>query len=185
MLLIGMCLLVALLFTQPATADTLDFSCGSGTCTGVVVQNGSNYSSTGIGLTSNFESDPFSLVFDTSMMGTSGSIQLFETENNVSFADFAGTITGFSATTSGNLTLLNLSANWFPLPTDVNGTAGQTPFSSVITVAVGDPTLSAFSVDVPITTPEPAAPVLFAAGLAGLGLLLKRKAAVPASASVL
>lgn len=175
MLLIGLSLLVAMLFTQPALADTLDFSCGAGTCTGTVVQNGSNFSSSGIGLAGSFESDPFSLVFDTSQLGTSGSIELLETESNLTSVDFVGTITGFTSSTSGGLTLLNLSAVWFPLPSDVTGPSGYTPFSSVITLAVGDPTLSAYSVDVPIQTPEPAVPVLSCAGLLGIGLLLKRK----------
>jgi hypothetical protein len=185
MLLIALALLVGMLYTQPATADTLDFSCGAGTCTGTVVQSGSNFSSSGIGLAASFESDPFSLVFDTSQLGNSGSIELLETENNVTFVDFVGTITGFTSSASGSLTLLNLSANWFPLPSDVTGPDGYTPFSSVITLSVGDPTLAAYSVDVPIQTPEPAVPVLSCAGLLGLGLLLKRKGAVLASPSAL
>jgi len=174
LLLFGLGLLVALSFAPAAKADALDFSCGSGTCTGIVVQSGSNFSSNGIGLTANFEGDQFSLVFDTSNAGLPSSIQLMEG----GAADFVGTITGFSSSTDSGtgLTQVNLSAVWFPLPSDVNGSAGVTPFSSVISLSISNNTLQALSVDVPIVTPEPATPMLLSAGLLGLGFLLKRKA---------
>ena len=174
MLLIGLGMLAITLFTQPILADTIDFSCGAGTCTGTVVQTGTDYSSTGIGLSSNLENDPFTLIFDTSQIGNLGSIQI--QENGVT--DFVGTITSFTASSSGSLTDLNLAANWNVLPADANNPSGETPFSTVITLSVGDPTLDAYSVDVPMITPEPAVPVLLTGSLLALGFLLKRKAAV-------
>ena len=158
-----------------AKADTLDFACGGGNpCTGTVVAGaGNNYSSTGIGgVTSSFEADPFSLVFDTS----NGTIQLMES----GATDFVGTISSFTPASSGGFTSLNLIVNWTTIPNDVGGNAGTTPLSSVISITSNG---SAWSVDVPITTttvPEPSALMLLAAGLVGLGLLVKFKGALVA-----
>lgn len=158
----------------PAKADQfLDFSCGSGTCSGAVSPNGTNFSSTGIGVTSNFEADPFSLVFDTSTR----SIQLMES----GVADFVGTITSFTSNSGGGLTQLNLAVNWATIPADVTGgNTGSTPFSDVISITgIGN----AWSVDVPISitsVPEPSAFALLAAGLVGLALRMKFKGSLVA-----
>lgn len=168
--------LVASLFVQAAKADTVDFACGGASaCSGTVAANGTNFSSTGIGLTSSIAgdgSDPFTLVFDTS----SGSIKILE--NGV--PDFAGTITSYTYSAGSGFTNLNLSVNWTTVPADGGIAPGTTPFSSVISIASNG---NAWSVDVPVSTvpaPEPSALVLLAAGLAGVGLLLKTKSTVSA-----
>lgn len=172
LLLIGLTLLVVTFFAQAAKADTIDFACGGAqTCTGTVVQSGANFSTSGIGVSASFESDPFTLAFDTG----AGTISLSEGGT----MEFVGTITNLSATTSGGLTTLDLGVDWTSLPSDVSGNQGITPFpsGSVVSIAFGG---SATSVDVPIVTPEPSAPLLLSSGLVGLGLLLKRRGAVSA-----
>ena len=153
--------------SSPAKADQLvDFSCGSGSCTGTVVPSGANFSSTGIGVTpgttiSEVAGDTFSLIFDTS----SGSIQVLENEGSGFVLDFGGTITNFTSSSLSGLTDLNLSVNWTTIPGDVSGTTGTTPFSSVISIVSNG---SAYSVDVPISTttvPEPSSILLLGAGL--------------------
>ena len=164
-------LAVFALASSPAKADNIDFSCGSGTCSGTVMASGGNFSTTGIGVTSGTTilgegADTFSLVFDTS----TGSIQILE--NGV--VDFAGTITNFTSSSSGGLTNLQLNVNWTTIPGDVNGNTGTTPIccNSVISIQTNGGTLSAWSVDVPITTtfvPEPSSLLLLGAGLLLLG----------------
>jgi hypothetical protein len=158
----------------PAKADQiLDFACGGGgtACTGSVASGG-GYSTTGIGVSANFEpADPFSLVFNTS----SNTISIWEGGTQ----EFVGTITNLAVTT-GTLTTLDLGVNWTQLPSDVNGSQGITPFpsGSVVDISFGG---SALSVDIPIVaTPEPSALLLLAAGLVGLGLLVKFKGALVA-----
>src|SRR5260370_26574191 len=159
-------LAVFALASSPAKADNIDFSCGSGTCTGTVVASGTNFSTTGIWVTPGStilgeSGDTFSLVFDTS----SNSIKILE--NGV--VDFAGTITSFTPSSSGGLTQLNLVVNWTTIPGDVGGNIGTTPLSSVISITSSS---SAFSVDVPIltsTVPEPSSILLLGAGLLLLG----------------
>jgi hypothetical protein len=166
LLLIGLGLLVATLFAPGAKADSLDFACGAGSCTGTVVASGGNFSSTGIGLASNFETDPFNLMFDTS----TSSIQLVELTDPADV--FTGTITGFSSSSGSGFTNVDLSAYWTSLPADVNGIVGVTPFTFILSMANAG---QAFSVDVPISTPEPSALVLLGVGVVSLGLLLKFK----------
>ena len=166
-LLVGLGLLVAALFAQGAKADTLDFSCGSGSCTGTVVASGGNFSTAGILLTSSFESDPFTLVFDTA----TSSIQLVEDVTDA----FTGTITSFSSSSSAGLTSVVLNTIWTTIPSDVSASTAVTPFGFVIS---SSDTGQAVSVDIPIATPEPSILVLLAAGMVCLGLLLKSKKAV-------
>src|SRR5207245_5411509 len=159
-------LIMAVLASSPAKADNIDFACGGSiTCTGTVVANGGNFSSTGIGGTSNISgesADTFSLIFDTS----TGSIQI--QENGV--VDFAGTITSFTRSSSGGLARLNLVVNCTTIPCDVGGNIGTTPLSSVISITSSG---SAFSVDVPIltsTVPEPSSLLLLGAAFFLLGI---------------
>jgi len=169
-LLAGLGFLVLTLFTQSAKADTIDFSCGgSQTCTGTVVQSGSNYSSMGIGLTSSFDTNLYTLTFDTS----TDTITI--TENGTSTA-FVGTITGLTTSDSGGLTVLDFGVDWTTFPSGSYGTEGSTPSpaGSVVSISISG---NALSVDIPIVAPEPSVPVLLSAGLIALGLLLKHRAA--------
>lgn len=165
----------------PAKADQLiDFSCGSGTCSGTVTASGGNFSTTGIGVTSNIASEPgtdtFSLVFDTS----NGTIHIDENSGSGLVADFVGTISQVTSSSCGPFTCIQLGVNWTTIPGDVSGSSGTTPFpaGSVVDITTNG---NAFSVDIPVSTvPEPSAVILLAAGLMGLALHLKFKGALSA-----
>jgi len=175
-------LLVASLLVQPVRADTIavDFSCNLATCTGTVTNpSAGDFSGSGITVTESSGSgftastDTFTLAFDT----LSGMISI--TDNGPGAEDFSGTITSFvpsGGSTTGNLTLY---ADWTTIPSDV-----QAYFNSLTGTDSGAVTFvlssgAATSVDVTITTaPEPGVLLLCCAGLFGLGLMLKRRAAV-------
>ncbi len=166
----GLGLLLVTLFVQSAKADTIDFGCGGGqACTGVVVQSGSNYSSTGISVTGSYDSDPFTLVFD------SNDDMISITENGGP-DQFSGTITTLTATSSDGFTTLELGVDWTSIPSDL-GNWGITPdpSGSIVSITISG---SALSVDIPIETPEPAASLLLSGGLVVLCLIYKRKAGV-------
>jgi hypothetical protein len=179
LVLLGVCLLVATLFTQEAKADALyDFGCSAGACTGTVTGSFPDFSTTASGIlglsggqivpSAPFDTGAtFTLFFDT----TAGTISLVEDDGD----QLLGTITGVSLGTSSDpgTTNIDLTATWYSIPADMLGVAGSTPTSSVITITNSG---QAFSVDIPITTPEPAVPALLGAGLAALGLVRKRKA---------
>ena len=167
----GLAFLLVTLFAQAARADTIDFACGgSQGCTGTVVQSGSDFSSTGIGVSGSYDSDPFTLTFDS----TSGAIAITDT---VGPDEFIGTITSFASTSNGGLTTLDLGVDWTTVPAAL-GTYGVTPdpAGSVVSISING---SALSVDIPIiTTPEPAVPLLLSAGMIALGLMFRRRAGV-------
>ncbi len=169
-LFLGLTLLLVTLFVQSAKADTIDFACGGAQpCTGTVVQSGSTYYSTGISVTGSYDSDPFTLVFNTS----TDTISITEVGGP---DEFIGTITSFSADSNGGLTTLDFGANWTIVPSSV-GDSGITPdpAGSVVSITING---SALSVDIPILAPEPAVSSLLSAGLLVLGLFYKRKAGV-------
>ena len=182
MLLAVLGLLVATLLVQPVRADTVavDFSCNLATCSGTVTNpSAGDFSGTGISVTESSGSgftastDTFTLAFDT----LSGMISI--TDNGPGAEDFSGTITSFvpsNGSTTGNLTLY---ADWTTIPSDVqayfNTLTGTDSGAVTFVLSSGDAT----SVDVTITpAPEPGVLLLSCAGLLGLGLMLKRRAAV-------
>ncbi|HTQ86891.1 MAG TPA: PEP-CTERM sorting domain-containing protein [Candidatus Solibacter sp.] len=187
-LLAGIGILLLTLFTQSAKADViyLDFACsGAANCGGSVVTSSGDYSTTGINLVEGsgfytgsalIASAPFTLVFNTA---TPGAISLDGTLGETG-ENFVGTITGFSATPGFNQTNLTLVVLWTTLPADVSayfaplGNGGS--IGSIIDLSTSGTVTSA---DFTITpTPEPASVVMLLVGLLGLGLAMKRKAAV-------
>lgn len=169
--LAGLAFLVLALFSPSAKADTIDFGCGGAQqCTGTVLQSGSNYSSTGIGVSASYDpTDSFTLLFDTS----NNTISIDE---NGGPDQFVGTITNLSISSTGGFTTLDMGVDWNTVPSSL-GNWGLTPFpsGSVVSISISG---SALSVDIPIATPEPGVLVLLSAGMVALGLMLKRKAGV-------
>jgi hypothetical protein len=183
--LLGATAMLALaLFSAPAHADAVDFSCAGSNCTGTVAQSGGNYSTTGIGgLVQSVAGGPdyntgaFTLVFDTST--DIASLTGNAAANNDTLL---GTIVSATPIPSSGQTLLALNVNWTSLPADFQAFLNSGVGNSVGSVIYLNQTGAATSVDFTVTpTPEPATFVMLGSGLLGLCGLFRRKAFNPLS----
>jgi hypothetical protein len=183
--LLGATAMLALaLFSAPAHADAVDFSCGGSSCTGTVVQAGGNYSTTGIGGLvqmaaggPDYNTGAFTLVFNTST--NLASLTGNAAANNDTLL---GTIIGATPISISGQTLLALNVNWTSLPASFQSFLNSPGGNSIGSVIYLNPSGAATSVDFTVTpTPEPATFVMLGSGLLGLCGLFGRKAFNPLS----
>src|SRR5271154_385184 len=183
LLLAGAAVLFATLSAQTARADDIfiDFACSANCNGGVTATPDGNFSTTGITVSSLFyPGGLFTLAFDTS----TDAISIIG-QGALSGEVFSGQITSFQSLNGTASTDVDFSANWPTIPLDAQAYFGKPSGTDSGFAIFLSSSGTVTSADVTITpAPEPGAPILLSAGLAGLGFLMKRKGALPGLAAI-
>ena len=187
-----LCLIALVSFAPPAQAGDVDFACAGTTgaipCSGSVATDGTDYwtNDTQVFNTTGeyLSTTAFTLYFDTSNVGQSGSFVISLTGGNANGDTLVGTIISFTSTVSNSTpqTLISFDILFTSAPQVVQASWGTpnglSPFATVIvSLNLSSGILEPQSVDILISpTPEPTTMILFGSGLlAGAGLLRRKR----------
>jgi len=174
------CLLAVSVFVPRANADSVDFSCGANPCTGTVTSSASGgFTTTGIGVLSNFDgTDMFTVTFTTDSSNT-GSISISDADGD----SLTGSIVATTVSSIGDDKTLTFDVNWTSVSADVQTALGASSgvgessveFSiSSGTVNSADLHLSSNGGGGHTPTPEPSTLLLLGTGLLGVGFAFRR-----------